>query len=149
MVVGEMRALVFVLVSTVALGGCGAGVESTAPTAADERVYSVTDCPSAENVLVGGLDAVDALPERGQTDRGRVEAQFEAVRVRFVGSSDVVAVNVIPRKGEVWYRFDDGSYGVETADDFQIEILLSPEGVCPSSPNSINGIPVVYNRVAD
>jgi hypothetical protein len=69
--------------------------------------------------------------------------------VRFVGSSDVVAVNVIPRNGEVWYRLDDGSYGVEIADDFQIEILLGPDGVCPSSPNSINGIPVVYNRAAD
>lgn len=109
-------------------------------------MYSVTDCPVAQNLLIGGYDAAGALPVKGQTDRARVEDMLEDIRERFARSTDVVAVNVVPRNGEVWYRLDDGDYAVELVEDFQYEFILSPDGSCPSSPSSINGVPVLYNR---
>ncbi|MDJ0952716.1 MAG: hypothetical protein QNJ81_03455 [Acidimicrobiia bacterium] len=115
-------------------------------TLADGRVYSETDCPSSANPLIGGHDAADGLPVKGQTDRARVEAELEAVRDHLVGANGVVDVNVVPRSGEVWYRLPDGDYAVELVEDFQYEATLGPEGVCPTAPYSANGVPVLYNR---
>lgn len=115
-------------------------------TLADGRVYSVTACPAAANLLVGGHDAADGLPSKGQTERARVESMVEDIRARFVGPTDVVAVNVVPRNGEVWFQPNSGDYVVELVSDFQYEFVLSPDGECPSSPYSINGVPVLYSR---
>ena len=129
-----------------ALAGCGTDDSSATFTLADGRVYSVADCPSAANLLIGGYDAVDGLPVKGQTDQARVEAVVETGRDDLVGSNGVVAVNVIPRNGEVWYRLPDGDYAVELVEDFQYEVVLGPDGVCPTAPYSVNGVPVLYSR---
>ncbi len=141
-----MRFVRCYLVLVLALAGCGTNSSSSTFTLADGTVYSVTDCPSARNLLIGGYDAADGLPVKGQTDQARVEAELEAVQARFVGSNGVVAVNVIPRNGEVWYRLADGDYAVELVEDYQYEILFGPDGVCPTAPYSISGVPVLYNR---
>lgn len=116
-------------------------------TLADGRVYSVTACPMAANLLIGGQDAADALPMKGQTEKVRVESMLDDIRARFVGQTDVVAVNVVPRNGEVWFQPSSGDYVVELVDDFQYEFFLGPDGVCPTRPYSINGVPVLYSRV--
>ena len=141
-----MRFVVWPLLFALAFAGCGADDSSATYTLADGSVYSVTDCPAAANLLIGGYDSADALPVKGQTDRARVEAEAETVRDHLVGSNDVVAVSVIPRNGEVWYRLPDGDYAVEIVEDFQYEAILGPDGVCPSAPYSISGVPVLYNR---
>ena len=86
---------------------------------------------------------------KGQTAKARVEEQHDAIQEHVVGSNDVVAVNVIPRNGEVWYRLSDGDYAVELAADYQYEAVLGPSGICPSAPYSVNGVPVVYNRATN
>jgi hypothetical protein len=144
---GVMRFVLCPLILALALAGCGTDDSSATFTLANGSVYSVTDCPSAGNLLIGGYGAADALPAKGQTDRARVEAEFEAVRDQFVGSNDVVEVNVIPRNGEVWYPLADGGHAVELVEDFQYEVILGPDGVCPSAPYSVSGVPVLYNRV--
>lgn len=145
-----MKRMLYPIVLALTITGCGTSSESSPTyTLADGRVYSVTDCPVARNLLIGGYDAADGLPVKGQTDRARVEEMLSDIRERFIGSTDVVEINVTPRNGEVWYRLDDGDYAVESAEDFQYEFILSSDGSCPSAPNSINGVPVLYNRFDD
>lgn len=114
---------------------------------ADGRVYSVTDCPLAENLISGGYDAADGLPKKGQTDKERVEALLADAQSYYVGQSGVVAVTVVRRHGEVWDGPGNGDYTVEAAEDYQYEVLLSPDSPCPTAPESWNGIPLLYNRV--
>jgi hypothetical protein len=145
-----MKRMLYPIVLALAMASCGTSAESLPTyTLADGLVYSATDCPAAPNLLIGGYDAADALPVKGQTDRARVEEMLGDIRERFVGPTDVVAVNVVPRNGEVWFWLDDGGYAVELVEDFQYEFVLSLDGSCPSAPYSINGVPVLYNRSDD
>lgn len=119
-------------------------------TLADGRIYARSDCQAAVNLLVGGYDAADALPERSQTERSRVEGMLEDVRQRYVdASTGVIEVRAIPRNGEVWYRLDNGGYAVEMAHDYQFEFILTADASCPTAPRSVNGVPVLYNRADD
>ncbi len=139
--------LVLLLATACASTGNSDGMER--PTyEADGRVYSVTDCPSAPNLIIGGYDAADGLPKKGQTDQNRVEALLPDAQ-EFYSEPKVVAVSVIRRNGEVWNGPGDGDYTVEKVDDYQYEILLAPDGRCPPSPRSFNGIPLLYNRVSE
>ena len=112
----------------------------------DGRVYSVTDCPAAANLISGGNDTADALPKKGQTDRERVESRLAEAENALVGTSGIVAITVIHRDGEVWDGPGNGVYTVEAAKDYQYELLLGPDGSCPNSPRSWHGIPLLYNR---
>jgi hypothetical protein len=143
----RVRLLAWSTAIALLLVACGGDATSQPTyTLADGRAYSATDCPVAANLLIGGDDAKDGLPRRGQTDRTRVEEMLNDVRDRFIGPTDVVEVRVIPRNGEVWYRLDNGDVVVEQVEDYQFEFILSADGSCPPSPYSINGVPVLYSR---
>ncbi|MBT8208265.1 MAG: hypothetical protein HKN07_03875 [Acidimicrobiia bacterium] len=146
------RVLLLVVV-TACSSGSSAAVERESPDTSSRptftsagRVYSVTNCPSAANLISGGRDAADALPKKGQTDRGRVESLLADAKSALVGTSGIVALRVIPRNGEVWDGPGNGNYTVEAAEDYQYEVLLGPDGSCPNSPVLWNGIPLLYNR---
>ena len=147
-----MRPAIALLLVAFAVAGCqvDAGsdevVESSAYTHADGRVFSATDCPAAANLLVGGYDAADALPMKGQTDRARVEALLGSAQEHFVGSNHVTTVNLVERNGEVWFRLASGDYAVEQAADYQYEVVIGTNGVCPPAPTSWNDIPLLYNH---
>lgn len=145
----------FVLLVT--LAACTSATSPTTQTESSEvatrptfssggLVYSVTDCPAAPNLISGGDEAADALPKKGQTDRGRVESLFAEAESALVGSFDIVAVTMIHRDGEVWDGPGNGVYTVEAAKDYQYELLLGPDGSCPNSPRSWNEVPLLYNR---
>jgi hypothetical protein len=152
-----MVALVVLLVAVV---GCtSTGSSSTSPDLlsdemsrptyeADGRVYSVTDCPLAENLISGGYAAADGLPKKGQTDKARVESLLAEAQSYYVGSSGIVAVTLIRRNGEVWAGPGNGDYTVETVEDYQYELLLGPDTPCPTAPTSWGGIPLLYNRAS-
>jgi hypothetical protein len=141
-----MRITLCTIVVALAVAGCSGSQTASTFTLADGTVYTDTDCHAADQLLIGGYDASDGLPVRGETDQARVEAEYAAVREHLITKTGVVAVNVVPRNGEVWFRLADGDYAVELVEDFQYEVVLDADGVCPTAPNSVNGVPVIYNR---
>lgn len=123
---------------------------SSAVAPADDRIYALGDCPAAAHLLIGGHNYADGLPQRGQTERARVEGMIDDVTREYVDSSTgVVDVRAIPRNGEVWYRLNDGAYAVELAEDYQFEFVLSENAPCPTAPMSVDGVPVLHTRRTD
>ena len=146
------RALLLIAITACTSAGAPATLPepldvSTRPTfSTDGRVYSVTDCPAAANLISGGVDAADALPKKGQTDRDRVESLLGEADAALVGTSGIVAIAMMRRNGEVWDGPGNGVYTVEATEDYQFEVLLGPDAACPNAPVSWNGIPLLYNR---
>ena len=112
----------------------------------DGRVYFVTDCPSTTNLISGGRDWVGPRPKKGLTDLERVELLLPDARTAL--SPNALEVNLIYRNGEVWDGPSSGDRRVETVEDYQYEVVLAPDGVCPNSPQSWHGIPLLYTRAS-
>jgi len=131
--------------------GSGVLLSADAGTASALETYVVggnvwirTDCPAADDILRS--DIGDGLPEKGQTDKERVETLLVGGKDALLESVGGLAAEAIPRRGQVWAGPGDGDYTIEEADDYQIRVTQKPDAPCPAAPYSWNGIPVLFFR---
>lgn len=151
-----MRALGAGLVLVFVVVGCTSAnsvpAETVRPTyEVSGLVYFATDCPRAANLVsAGGQVAGAPLPRKGLTDLDRVEALLSDARIAILPNA--LEVNLIVRHGEVWDGPFSGAgtphprYTVEAVEDYQYEVVLAPDGICPNHPVSWHGIPLLFNR---
>ncbi len=145
---GIALVLVFTALSCTSTDTPLAEMERSTYLTDDGRIYFETDCPGARSLIIGGYEAADGLPKKGQTDLERVESMLGDARAGFLIGPNAVEVNLIHRNGEVWDGPGNGVYTVERVDDHQYEILLSTSGTCPTNPVSWHGVPLLYNRTS-
>ncbi|MEX0795536.1 MAG: PASTA domain-containing protein [Acidimicrobiia bacterium] len=111
------------------------------------RQWYGTDCPAADVLISGGVEAADGLPEAGQTTRDRVEALLQESGAE-LAPPGTISLQAIPRMGEVWQLAENGDVVVfDWEDDYMIKIVVDETFECPSVPQVWNGIPVAYIKI--
>lgn len=103
-----------------------------------------THCAAADPVLASPQP--DALPKRGQTELTRVEAVLVNSEADLLATYSALEVVVVPRNGQVWTSAGSGLVSVVDAADYQILVTIPGDGLCPTAPESYDGIPVGFFR---
>lgn len=109
------------------------------------HTWYATACPTADVLVLGGVDAADGLPNKSQTWQQQVDLTNTDASSLATAWDDLAAV---PRNGEVWDRDDNGNVIVEQVADFMAQITLADDAPCPDTPVSWNGVPVAYVRAS-